>query len=223
LRGLQQIMFDAYDYPENLKELMNILSKGTLAKLDFLEENGLLSLNNDGTYVGSGGFGWTTELPQADFEGPKVRTMDMWGFGESQETITFSPEMFAEFIFPYQMPVLERFGLNCYGCCEPLDKRWNEVEKIPRLRRVSVSPWSNLRNMAEKLGNRYIFSIKPNPADLAVPVMNEERIRLELRQAMGITRNCRTEIIMKDNHTLGGNPRNAVRWCRIAHEEAECL
>ncbi|MFA6471875.1 MAG: hypothetical protein WCU00_07525 [Candidatus Latescibacterota bacterium] len=220
LRGLEQIMFDVYDYPEKLKELMNILSMGTLAKLDLLEKNNLLSLNNDGTYVGSGGFGWTAELPGDDFEG-KVRTMDMWGFGESQETITFSPEAFAEFIFPYQLPVLERFGLNCYGCCEPLDKRWDSVKKIPRLRRVSVSPWANIRDMAEKLENNYIFSMKPNPAELAVPVVNEERIRKGLREAIGDTRNCITEIIMKDNHTLGGNPLNAVSWCRIALEEAD--
>jgi hypothetical protein len=24
---------------------------------------------------------------------------------------------------------------------------------------------------------------------------------------------------MKDNHTLGGNPLNAVNWCRMAREE----
>jgi hypothetical protein len=24
---------------------------------------------------------------------------------------------------------------------------------------------------------------------------------------------------MKDNNTLGGNPRNAPQWCRIAREE----
>jgi hypothetical protein len=37
--------------------------------LDFLEKNNLLSLNNESTYVGSGGFGWTHELPQKDFDG----------------------------------------------------------------------------------------------------------------------------------------------------------
>ncbi len=220
LRGLEQIMYDTYDHPEELRALMVFLSRGTLARLDYLERNGLLSLNNDGTYVGSGGFGWTRELPQPDFTG-QVRTMDMWGFGESQETITFSPAMFEEFIFPAQLPVLERFGLNCYGCCEPLDKRWHIVERIPRLRRVSVSPWASIPDMAEKLGARYIFSCKPNPADLAVPVMDADRVRAGLRRTVEATRGCRVEIIMKDNHTIGNNPENAIRWCRIAREEAE--
>jgi hypothetical protein len=220
IRGLEQIMYDTYDHPEHLKELMCILSAGTQAKLDFLEENNLLSLNNDGTYVGSGGFGWTHELPAPGFDGA-VRIIDMWGFAESQETATFSPEMFEEFIFPSQLPVLERFGLNCYGCCEPLDKRWHVVERIPRLRRVSVSPWADVAVMSEKLGDRYIFSYKPNPADLAVPEMDGERVRNNLRRALERTKNCRVEVIMKDNHTIGKNPENVIRWCRIAREEAE--
>ncbi len=223
LRGLQQIMFDIYDYPDEFHQLMSILRDGTLAKLDFLEANGLLSLNNDGTYVGSGGFGYTRELPQKDFDGKTVRTGDIWGFCESQETTTFSPDMFAEFIFPYQLPILERFGLNCYGCCEPLDRRWQVVKSTPRLRRVSVSPWANLADMADKLGDRYICSMKPHPGELAVPSLSEERIRTGLRRALHITRNCRVEIIMKDNHTIANNPQNVIRWCQIAREEAEAI
>ena len=222
LRGLSQMMLDMVDYPNELHRLMAFLRDGHLAKLDFLQENGLLSLNNDGTYVGSGGFGWTHELPQPDFSG-KVRTQDMWGFAESQETGVVSTRMFAEFVFPYQLPILERFGLNCYGCCEPLDKRWEVVKNIPRLRRVSISPWSNLEIMAEKLGNRYIFSMKPNPADLAMGTFDEEHIRLGLRRAFQITRNCRVEAIMKDNHTIGRDPSRVVRWVKIAREEAEAL
>ncbi|MGQ9472783.1 MAG: hypothetical protein ACUVRN_01850, partial [Candidatus Caldatribacteriaceae bacterium] len=140
LRGLAQIMYDVYDHPKELHRLMAFLRDGHMRKLDFLEKNNLLSLNNDGTYVGSGGFGYTQELPAPDFDGLHVRTQDLWGFAESQETVGFSPQAFDEFIFPYQYTILERFGLNCYGCCEPLDKRWEVVSRFPKLRRISVSP-----------------------------------------------------------------------------------
>jgi hypothetical protein len=222
LRGLQQIMYDMYDYPDELHRLMAFLRDGHLAKLDFLQENGLLSLNNDGTYVGSGGFGWTKELPQTDFD-DQVRTCDMWGFTESQETVGVSPEMFAEFIFPYQLPIQERFGLNCYGCCEPLDKRWHIVKEIPNLRRVSVSPWADIGNMAEMLADKYIFSMKPSPTDLAMTSFDEDRIRLELRDALQKTRDCRVEVIMKDNNTIRNDPQRVVRWVQIAREEAEAI
>jgi hypothetical protein len=220
LRGLSQIMYDMVDHPDDLHRMMAFLRDGHLARLDTLEQNNLLSSNNDGTYVGSGGFGWTRDLPQPDFNGI-VRSQDMWGFAESQETVGVSPRMFGEFIFPYQLPILSRFGLNCYGCCEPVDSRWQYLEKIPRLRRVSVSPWASIPGMAEKLASRYIFSMKPNPADLAMPYFEEERIRAGLRQAMDITRKCHLEVIMKDNHTIGRDPQRVIRWVQIAREEAE--
>jgi len=220
LRGLGQMMYDMLDHPDELHRLMAFLRDGHLAKLDFLERNGLLSLNNDGTYVGSGGFGWSHELPQPDFAG-QVRTRDLWGFAESQETVSVSPQMFGEYVLPYQLPILERFGLNCYGCCEPLDKRWHVVMRVPRLRRVSVSAWCDVADMAEKLGNRYIFSYKPSPSDLALPSFDEGAIRSSLRQMLRRTRDCCVEVIMKDNHTIGHDPQRVIRWVRIAREEAE--
>ncbi len=222
LRGLEQLMVDMVDEPDGLHRLMAILRDGHLAKLDFLQNAGLLSLNDDGTYVGSGGFGWSHELPQPDFAG-HVRTQDMWGFAESQETVGVSPSMFAEFILPYQLPILARFGLNCYGCCEPLDARWAQVQRIPRLRRVSVSAWANVEDMAEKLGDRYIYSWKPTPSDLALPTFDEDHVRRGLREMMRATRNNRVEVIMKDNHTIGRDPQRVVRWVAIAREEAESL
>jgi hypothetical protein len=222
LRGLSQMMYDMLDYPDQLHQIMAFLRDGHLAKLDYLEQHDLLSLNCDGTYVGSGGFGWTHELPQAGFSG-HVRTSDMWGFAESQETVGVSAAMFEEFIFPYQLPLLERFGLNCYGCCEPVDKRWHVLERVPRLRRVSVSPWASIPGMAEKLGDRYIFSMKPNPSYLAMDSFDEDVIRQGLREAMQICRahNCHMEVIMKDCHTIRNDPRRVVRWVQIAREEAE--
>jgi hypothetical protein len=220
LRGLERMMYDVIDNPDLIHRLMIFLRDGHMRLLDTLEAEGLLGLNNDGSYVGSGGLGWSRELPQPDFNG-RVRLCDMWGFAESQETVGISPSMFAEFVFPYQLPILERFGLNCYGCCEPLDARWHIIKQIPNLRRVSVSPWADVSTMAEMLKDRYIFSLKPSPADLATRTLDEDKVRAELRKTFHITRNCRVEAIMKDNHTIGHNPQNVIRWCQIAREEAE--
>ena len=129
--------------------------------------------------------------------------------------------MFEEFVFPYQLPILERFGLNCYGCCEPVDKRWRIIKQIPRLRRVSVSPWSDPAVMANNLENRYILSLKPNPADLAMDVFDEDRVRKELRHVIQVTKGCCLEILMKDNHTVRHQPDRLIRWVRIAREESE--
>lgn len=222
LRGLEQVMWDMVDNPAFVHQLMAFLRDGYAARLEFLERNRLLFLNCGGSYVGSGGFGWTHELPQPDFSG-HVRTLDMWGFAESQETVGISPSMFEEFIFPYQLALLERFGLNCYGCCEPLDSRWEIVRRFPRLRRVSMSPWVNVDAMAERLGNRYIFSWKPHPGVLAADTFDEDAVRSTLRRGLQALKknDCRVEIIMKDCHTIRNDPGRVVRWVQIAKEEAE--
>ena len=220
LRGLENMLYDFYQYPDELKQLLSTISKGFIKKLNFLEDNNLLSLNNDNTYIGSGGIGYTEELPQKNFDGTKVRTIDMWGFAESQETANVSPEMYEEFIFPYEKPILDKFGLNCYGCCEPVHSRWNIIKKHSRIRRVSCCPWVDVDKMVSYLKNKYIFSRKPNPAALAVKRINKVLIRSDLRDFFKKTKHCIVEVIMKDNHTLGNNPDNIIEWAKIAQEEA---
>ncbi len=219
LRGLDHLMMDLILNPDAVHKTMKLLSDGYLKRLDWFEENGLMSSNTEGTYVGSGGFGWTDQLKKPNEIASKVTTMDMWGFCESQETVGVSPEMFNEFILPYQLPILERFGLNCYGCCEPIDVRWDYVKTIPRLRRVSSSPWANKEKMADQLGNNYIMSVKPNPTPLSITNMDEDLVRSELKETMLATKGCVVELMMKDNHTIGNNPSNVSKWVQIAREE----
>lgn len=220
LRGLEQMMLDMSDRPEFLHRMMALLRDGTLAMAEGLEQAGLLAPNWEGMYVGSGALGYSDELPQAGFTG-QVRMKDTWVLGESQETVGVSPRMFAEFIWPYQRPVLERFGLVCYGCCEPIDSRWKVIRDLPNLRRLSVSPWANRGKMAEALGDRYIYSLKPNPADLAMGGFDPDHIRSGLKRDLAASRGCRVEVVMKDNHTIRGQPQRVIDWVRIAREEAE--
>jgi hypothetical protein len=219
--GLEAMMMKMVDEPETIHGIMGKLLEGHLAKLDFLQDKGLLTLNNDSSYVGSGGIGYTRDLPRRELSAQDyARTEDLWLLTESQETVGVSPEMFEEFILPYQVPLHERFGLNCYGCCEPLDSRWHLVRGIPNLRRVSVSAWADEEKMAVNLGGSCVYSRKPNPADLAAPQLDEPSARGSIRRTLETTKGgCIVELIMKDNHTIGGNPNNIVRWVEVAREE----
>jgi len=218
LVGFSDMFMLFYDNPEFVHQVNHIIMEGYLKKLDFLEKNNLLFLNNKGTYVGSGGLGYTEELPAKDFDGTHVRPIDMWGFVESQETVGVSPAMFEEFIFKYQLPIIKKFGLSCYGCCESLESRWHIIKKIPNLRRVSVGPWADRKKMAQLLGDKYIFSMKPNPADIAVSQINKDYIGKKMEKDLEITKGCIVEIIMKDNHTIGKNPGNLTNWVRTVRK-----
>jgi len=219
LRGMQQIMVDMINEPKFVHELMQFIMEGTLSRLEFLENNDLLSLNND-LYGGPGGFNHTDELPKKDFK-DHVRLEDIWGYAESQETVGVSPGMFEEFVFKYQMSIMERFGLNSYGCCEPLDGRWEIIKNTPKLRKVVVSPWADRKIMADNLTDKYCYVLKPHPADIAIPNIDKKKIRDDLRETFVITKDCRVQVFMSDNHTIGKNPQNVIDWARIAKEEAE--
>ena len=220
LRGMEQMMMDMYDNPSGLHRLMAFLRDGTLALVDLLQRDGLYTLNNQGDYVGSGGFGWTGQLPAEGFDGT-VRTQDLWCLQESQETVGVSPEMFEEFVFQYQQPIAERFGRLCYGCCEPINGRWHVVKRMKNLRRVSVSPWADRSKMAEMLGGDYVYSLKPHPGLLAAPSFDADAVRADARDALARARGCRLEIIMKDNNTICHEPRRVTEWVRIVREEID--
>ena len=60
-------------------------------------------------------------------------------------------------------------------------------------------------------------------ADLAMESFDPVQIRRDLRRDLTTTHGCRVEVVMKDNHTIRGNPGRVVEWVRIAREEAEAL
>ncbi len=219
LRGFENMLMDFYDYPEKFHEMMGLFTNGYLSMLDALEAKQLLTPNTGNCYVGSGGLGMTNDLnPQLAL--PKT-TMDIWGFHESQETSEVSTEMFKDFVLPYQMRIAERFGMNYYGCCEGLDKRFEYVRQLPRLRRVSVSQWADIYKMSEMLQRDYVFCHKVSPTDIAVPQIDEAYIRGRLHDLLEHCKknNNNVELIMKDNHTIANCPENAYRWVQIAREE----
>lgn len=221
LVGLERFMLEMYDQPGQVHRIMAWLRDEHLHMLACCEREGLLTLNNEDDGVGSGGVGYSDELPQSDrpADGP-VRLKDLWGLAESQETVGVSPAMFGEFVFPYQMPLLEKFGLNCYGCCEPLHERIEYLLQIPNLRRVSVSPWCDQAVMAEYLGGRAILSRKPNPS-MVCASFDEDRIRKDIADTLNVAGRCALEIIMKDTHTVQNDPSRLTRWIRVALEEVD--
>lgn len=219
LIGLENLMVFMYDQPQGLHRLMAFLRDDVFRLVDWMEKEDLLVPNNRDDYVGSGSRGYTDDLPRKGSDG-HVRTADMWVLLESQETVGVGPDLFAEFIFPYQEAIARRFGKVYYGCCEPLHTRWNVVKQMTNLKRVSVSPWCDEPFMAEALGGRYVYSRKPKPTLVSTERFDEDLIRQDLRTTMQATKKhgCTVEIVMKDVHTLGGHRDRLTRWTKLARE-----
>ena len=110
--------------------------------------------------------------------------------------------------------------MNSYGCCEPNDKKWeNIIEHIPNLREASVSHAANLEVVAEKLQDKYVLSWKPHPVTM-IARYDEENIRKELRRGFDIMKGCNVIACLRDTQTLFGHPERAGGWTRVALEVA---
>lgn len=222
LRGLDTLFYDMIDQPEMVHEFSRRYVDGYIKVAREMEAEGVLKLGLRGHYAGSGGTCFTNGLPANGFDGTHVRTRDQWGFATTQIFSEVSPAMHEEFALAHEKRFLELYGLNCYGCCEPLHDKLDLLFKhIPRLRRISISPWADIEKSAEKLQDRYIYSWKPNPAILAGEAFDPDVVRTMTREFCEKTRGCITEIIMKDTHTVRNEPQRMWDWVRVTKEVAE--
>lgn len=218
LTGVEPILMDMVVRPNYVHRLISRMMDASLSRLKQLEELNLLALNNDNTYWA--GLNYTDELPQKDFNPGHVRPADMWGRTMSQIFSTVSPAMHDEFALQYELKYLRRFGLTYYGCCEPLHKKIGILRQVPNLRKISMSPWVNAEEGAAEIGKDYVYSMKPNPAFLSGDAWNPELVRKDLEENLRKTRDCATEIILKDISTVSYQPRRLWEWARIASESA---
>ncbi len=223
LRGLNQTLLDMAEDPDMVHEGMRRLMEGRIAELESAESQGLLSLNNADGSVGSGGSGLTDELPSPDFNG-HVRLKDLWGFADSQTMAPVSPAMHEEFVLRYQVPIMKRFGLTYYGCCEPLHQKIPLLKRlVPNLRKVSISRWADKRISAEELGPNHVFECKSDPMVFASDVFDEDAIRESIRATIALAKEygCVIEFIVDTADNIRGDPCRVDRWTQIAREEAE--
>jgi len=216
--GVQEAMMDLILRPRMVNDIMARLVAVYCDRLDQWESMNLLTMNDDNTRIGSGAYGYTDELPGADYDPAYPRPHNMWGCATAQIFSDVSPRMHDEFALQYERRWMDRFGLTYYGCCEPLDRKVKMLSQVPNLRKISMSPWVDLARAVEAVGERYVISRKPNPAVLAVDTWRPDDVREDLRRELDVMAGCHAEIIMKDISTVRYEPQRLWEWARIAHE-----
>jgi hypothetical protein len=219
--GVTEAMLDLHDRPDMVHAAVDRMVMAWMTELDQLVEQNLLSLDCNNTRIGSGGYGYTGELPGSDYDSDSVKPHNMWGCSNAQMFSEVSPETHWEFALKHDIPWLSRWGLNYYGCCEPLDAKLDILRRIPGLRKLSMSCWINVDRAVQNVGGDYVFSYKPNPAFLAEERWRPEAMREELRAVLEKARGCHVEIIMKDISTVHYQPQRLWEWEQMAMELAQ--
>jgi len=196
LTGVKEVLVDMYRRPRYVHRLVEKMVDAWLQRLDKYEKLGLLH-----------------DSPMA-----------LWGVGAAQVFAADSPAMHEEFALKHEKRWYERWGFNYYGCCEPLHHKVEVLRRnIPRLRRISMSPFIDFDKAVGNVGDEFIFAWKPNPAVLAESSWNPEAVRRDMEDKLGKARrfNCVMEIHMKDISTVRYQPQRLWEWARIAASAAE--
>lgn len=218
--GIQQFLLDLALKPDLVHAAMARMTEACPGWLAQWEELGLLALNATNVRAGTGGLSYCDELPGQAFDPAHVRPANMWGLAMAQVFSEVSPAMHEDIALRYERRWLDLFGLAYYGCCEPLHMKVDLLAKhIPHLRKISVSPRADTALAAEKIGEHYVLSLKPNPAVVAWKRWSPEHARRELRESLAKARGCVVEVVMKDISTVGYEPQRLWEWAEIAAEE----
>jgi hypothetical protein len=219
--GVQEAMMDLVERPDLVHAGVERMVDAWMVELDQFEAMNVLALDANNTRIGSGGYGYTKELPGTDYDPDYVRPHNMWGCSNAQIFSEISPQMHWEFAVEHDLRWLARWRLTYYGCCEPLDQKIEILRRIPNLRKISASPWCNTGRLVHGIGTDYVISRKPSPAILAEDIWQPDRARRHIQDFLERARGCHVELIMKDISTVRYQPQRLWEWAAIATELAE--
>lgn len=218
LINMETYYISMYDAPKALHKIMDMATRVYEDYYDYLERNHLLLPTNGYSSVAQESFAFTDELPA---EGQITSTNQLWGFLESQETTAVSPEMYGEFVYPYQDRLVRRYGLLSYGCCERVDAIWTDyLSKWKNLRKLSVSPFNNERQVGEYLrGTRVVYYSKPRAEYVTNPgPLDEDAIRRYFKGVCQAASGCLFEVAQREVGTIFGDFERGRRYVELAKE-----
>jgi hypothetical protein len=213
LRGLDQLMLDMHDHPSWFHDLLSFMSRGILKVQAEAEAAGDYSLINGGNQA----MCYSRELPDpTDRAG--VKRDQLWDFCAAQEYALVGPRHHDEFLLQYQLPIIEKYGLSAYGCCEDLTHKIDMLRQIKNLRRISVTPVADPARNAEQIGTDYVISWRPNPAEMICCGFDQDKVKRIVREAMEAMKGCHVDVHLKDVQTVNHQPELLRDWVRIVRE-----
>lgn len=217
LRGLEQVMWDMADNPEWLHKVVGFMRDAILRVHEEAEAAGDWHLFNHQNQSEP----YALELGDPQANGESVTRDKLWVFCAAQEMAQVSPAMHDEFILEYQRPIIGKFGLVAYGCCEDLTHKIDHLRKIPNLRRIAVTPVADVARCAEQIRDDYVFSWRPNPSQMICCGFNPDLVRKVVTDALEAAKGCHVDITLKDVQTVQHRPANLTEWTALVRGLAE--
>ena len=217
LISIEDVFYEIVDRPDFIHACMERVTEAVIAGIKRANE---LNIHNDIVNVCHCSYTYTDELLPDWGQGKGPVSPNSWAFGMAQLFTSVSPATTEEFELPYISRMAEHFGMIYYGCCDRLDDRMDIIKKIPHLKKVSCSPWSDRRKFAEQIGGKLVMSNKPTTAYIASESVGWDEVRKDLQHTVDLARanQVNLEIILKDISTVRFQPERLAKWAEIAME-----
>jgi len=204
LMGMQELYLQMAVSPDAVHRLLTFLGEDNIALGQWEEDQNLLTLNHDGNQgycSGSSHFSDETAVAAGD----RVMSTDRWGYLESQESAAISAEMFDEFLMPHFTKIDKKFKLLKFGCCEPVHDFMPVLQRLHGLRKVSVTPWCDLRRPTETCRENVIWCRKPIPLKLCGTTFDPDDLRSHLQETLDFGQDYFVEFVYRDTDLLAGD------------------
>ena len=218
LMGMQELYLQMAMNPDAVHRLFAFLAEDNLALGQWEEDQDLLTLNHDGNQgycSGSSQFSDETAVPA----GNRAVSTDRYGYLESQESAGISADMFTDFLMPHFTRFASKFKLMKFGCCEAVHDLMPALQRLPGLRKVSVTPWCDIRKLTETCREDIIWSRKPIPLKLCGETFVLDDLRSHLQETLDIGKDYFIEFVYRDTNPLTGDMTDRVaQTCNMIRE-----
>jgi len=226
IMGMDNMYTAMHTTPDLFSKMCSMLADDYIEMIEQMESKGLFMATNGDIGVCQGTMCFTDALP---FEGTNLKASQIWGYMDAQEAQGISPNMYHDLVYPHYKRISERFGLLSYGCCEAVDRFWEDISAYKNLKKLSISNWTDEKFISEKLrdlqdiqGRKIVYHRKPSPNYLGVSrELDENAVRAHIRKSVQYTTGLTLEITQRDVYTVHCSAAKVARYVQIIREECE--
>lgn len=209
--GMDRLLLDVYDRPEFVHRVMEFFTEGSLAYQRSREAEGGV----DATV-----YDWHTVWDALPAGAPRDRLSSSWAYVHAQSAASFSPQMYADFVQPYNERLAALVRRVYYHGCEDLSRKAIVLRGLPHLALFHVSPWTPPEPVVEVLGGAVAYEVHSHPARVMMADAEAE-VRADLREREAAMQGLPHVWTLCDVESFNGHPERLVQWAQWAREAAK--
>jgi hypothetical protein len=120
---------------------------------------------------------------------------------------------------PHFTKLAAKFKLLKFGCCEAVHDLMSVLRRLPNLRKVSVTPWCDMKKLTETCPPNVIWCRKPVPLKLCAEAFDPGDLRAHLQETLDIGKDYFIEFVYRDTNLLTGKMVDRVaQTCAMIRE-----